>query len=276
MRYFCERTEQKRSAMKNISRNILVYTAATVLVVGALPGARAQTVDTRIGSLSFERGLPTEDTVTKLFDTLDFQRACQAYVWALPIVGIGTFQRAHYQTFGASDCDIVTYQTYRDKLGILTPNATTPYIVSFVNLERTGPVVIDLPAGANASGVCDFWQHAITDMGQVGPDKGAGGKYLIIGPGQTVPPDAEDYIVVRSTTNNIWPGFRALDPDPAKTQQWIDKVRIYPYAQREHPRKQKFLTPERLGFRRSPVGLRIGNCSRTLLTRNRCRSVTEL
>ena len=76
MRYFCERTEQKRSAMKNISRNILVYTAATVLVVGALPGARAQTVDTRIGSLSFERGLPTEDTVTKLFDTLDFQRAC--------------------------------------------------------------------------------------------------------------------------------------------------------------------------------------------------------
>ena len=243
MRYFCERTEQKRSAMKNISRNILVYTAATVLVVGALPGARAQTVDTRIGSLSFERGLPTEDTVTKLFDTLDFQRACQAYVWALPLVGIGTFQRAHYQTFGASDCDVVTYQTYRDKLGILTPNATTPYIVSFVNLARTGPVVIDLPTGPNASGVCDFWQHAVTDMGQVGPDKGAGGKYLIIGPGQTEPPDAEGYIVVHSTTNNIWPGFRALDPDPAKTQQWIDKVRIYPYTQREHPRKQKFLTP---------------------------------
>jgi hypothetical protein len=88
--------------MKNSLRNILGYFAATVVVVGTLAGAQAQTVHSRIGSLSFERGLPTEDTVTKLFDTLDFQRACQAYVWALPLVGIGTFQRAHYQTFGAA------------------------------------------------------------------------------------------------------------------------------------------------------------------------------
>ena len=170
--------------MKNSPRNILSYIAVTTLIVSTLAGAGAQTVDSPIGSLSFERGLPTEDTVTKLFDALDFQRACQAYVWALPLVGIGTFQQAHYQTFGASDGDIVTYQTYRDKLGILTPNATTPYIVSFVNLSRTGPVVVDLPAGPNASGVGDFWQHSVTDMGQTGPDKGAGGKYLIVGPGQ--------------------------------------------------------------------------------------------
>jgi hypothetical protein len=69
---------------------------------------------------------------------------------------MATFQRAHYQSFGGKDGDIVTYETYRDKLGILTPNATTPYVVSFVNLMRTGPVVIDLPAGPNASGVCQL------------------------------------------------------------------------------------------------------------------------
>jgi hypothetical protein len=46
--------------------------------------AQAQTVETRIGKLSFEQGLPTEDTVTELFDTFDFQRACEAYVWGLP------------------------------------------------------------------------------------------------------------------------------------------------------------------------------------------------
>jgi hypothetical protein len=206
-------------------------------------GGLGQTADTRIGSLSFERGLPTEDTVTKLFDALDFQRACQAYVWALPLVGIGSFQRAHYQAFDAGDGDIVTYQTYRDKLGILTPNATTPYIVSFVNLARTGPVVVDLPAGPNASGVCDFWQHSVTDMGQTGPDEGKGGKYLIVGPGQAEPPNTEGYIVVHSTTINVWPGFRALDPDPAKAQKWIEKVRLYPYSQRENPPQQKFLTP---------------------------------
>jgi len=74
--------------MKNSPRNILSYIAVTALVVGTMAGGRAQIADTRIGSLSFERGLPTEDAVTKLFDALDFQRACQAYVWALPIVGI--------------------------------------------------------------------------------------------------------------------------------------------------------------------------------------------
>src|SRR5260221_6642162 len=221
--------------MKNSPRNILSYIAVTTLIVSTLAGAGAQTVDSPIGSLSFERGLPTEDTVTKLFDALDFQRACQAYVWALPLVGIGTFQQAHYQTFGASDGDIVTYQTYRDKLGILTPNATTPYIVSFVNLSRTGPVVVDLPAGPNASGVGDFWQHSVTDMDQTGPDKGAGGKYLIVRPGQAEPPKPAGYIVVHPATINIWPGFRALDPEPTKAQQWIDKVAIYPYSQREHP-----------------------------------------
>jgi hypothetical protein len=80
-------------------------------------------------------------------------------------------------------------------------------------------------------------------MGQTGPDEGKGGKYLVIGPGQSEPADIAGYIVVRSTTTNIWPGFRALDPDPAKAQQWIDKVSLYPYSARANPPKQKFLTP---------------------------------
>jgi hypothetical protein len=69
--------------------------------------------------------------------------------------------------------------------------------------------------------------------------KGALDRYR--GGGKVGPPDAEGYIVVHSTTNNIWPGFRALDPDPAKAQQWIDKVCIYPYSQREHPPKQRLM-----------------------------------
>jgi hypothetical protein len=214
--------------------------------------AGTQTTSTRIGQLDFELGLPTERTVTKLFDEIDFQRACQAYLWSLPLVSMAAWQRANYDTFGARDCDIVGYRSFRDKLGILTPNATTPYIVSFANLAGTGPIVVDLPAGPNASGVADFWQRSVVEMGQTGQDKGAGGRYLVLGPGQATPPATQDYFTVHSATVNVWPAFRALDPDPVKAQEWIDNVRIYPYGDRERPREQKALTPAGRRWQQAP------------------------
>ena len=47
--------------------------------------------------------------------------------------------------FGAKSGDYVFYRDYVDKAGLLTANATTPYALSFINLEKTGPIVIDMP-----------------------------------------------------------------------------------------------------------------------------------
>ncbi len=33
-------------------------------------------------------GFPSQDAVTKVYDELDYQRACQAYLWALPFVSV--------------------------------------------------------------------------------------------------------------------------------------------------------------------------------------------
>jgi hypothetical protein len=46
-------------------------------------------VQTRIGQLDFTEGgfsggFPTGETVEKLFDEMDFQRATQAYIWSVP------------------------------------------------------------------------------------------------------------------------------------------------------------------------------------------------
>jgi hypothetical protein len=47
-------------------------------------------IETRIGTLSFTHdfanGYPTKETVEKLYDERDFQRACQVYLWSLPMV----------------------------------------------------------------------------------------------------------------------------------------------------------------------------------------------
>ena len=51
------------------------------------PGIKSpDKVKTRLGTLSFFDGFPDAATVEKLYDNLDFQRAVQAYLLALPPV----------------------------------------------------------------------------------------------------------------------------------------------------------------------------------------------
>ena len=64
---------------------ILAALAASAAVVSV---ARADTVSTRVGNLEFQGSYPTDATIEKLYDERDFQRATQAYIWALPIVGM--------------------------------------------------------------------------------------------------------------------------------------------------------------------------------------------
>jgi hypothetical protein len=226
-----------------------VRVAALVVGVAAVSwptGAQVapEPVETRIGPIPMEFGLPADAaTVRKLYDELDFQRATQAYIWALPLVSFAEWQRAARTAFGAGDTDMVIYETLRDKLGIITANATTPYIGGFPDLSATGPLVIDYPAGATAGGIGDFWQRPLTDMGETGPDQGRGGKYLVVGPGQP-PPAAEGHRVINSPTNNVFVAFRVLDPDPAKAKALLAGFRMYPLGSAGGPPATRFLRPE--------------------------------
>ncbi|MFC7053337.1 DUF1254 domain-containing protein [Hansschlegelia quercus] len=174
---------------------------------------------------------------------MDFQRAAQTYIWALPIVSFAQWQASAHEAFGAKDADVVIYETLKDRFGILTANATTPYIGGFPDLSKTGPLVIGYPAGATAGGIGDFWQRPVTDMGETGPDRGKGAKYLLLGPGQELPP-ADGYSVIRSPTNNVFVAFRVLDPDPEKAKKLIAAFQMYPYADRANPQPTRVLRPE--------------------------------
>jgi len=199
------------------------------------------TIDSRIGPLGFEGGYPAEESVAKLYDELDFQRAVQVYLWAVPLVSFAQWQEEHEKVFGQQDGDLVLTSSFRDKLGLLTANDTTPYVIGFLNLHRTGPLVIDYPKGQTAGGILDFWQRPVTDLGLTGPDKGEGGKYLVLAPGQEAPSDAVGYRVVRSPTNNIMHGLRVLATDPKVAEALMAGYQAYPYAQREKPRKTRVI-----------------------------------
>jgi hypothetical protein len=216
---------------------ILIAVAA---MVGIAPIGIADTLDTHIGKLEMSGSYPTDESIRKLYNERDFQRATQAYIWALPIVAMANWQKVHEEIFGAKSGDVVVYNDFVSKRGILTANATTPYVISFFNLAETGPVVIDMPQGSVAGFVNDMWQRPVVDMGQTGPDKGKGGKYLLIGPGQKVENTDGYYVVEPSTTNIFW-GFRALESDPAKVQQLLDSLKIYPLSNKDNPAKTRFV-----------------------------------
>lgn len=223
-------------------RHPLVAIAVSAALAGLLASgtASAQPIDTRIGKLQLENGYPSQAALKTLYDEMDFQRATQAYLWGLPAVGFHGLHLAHLNVFGAKDGEIVLYQTLKDKAGMLTPNLTTLYAMSFWNMAEKGPLVVDVPAGATAGGVLDIWQRPVTDMGQTGPDKGKGGKYLILPPGSKAV-QAPGYIVMRSPTNQVWFATRGLAADRAEAEATVRKHRLYAWADRAGPGVTKYI-----------------------------------
>jgi hypothetical protein len=200
----------------------------------AAPVVTAEEINTRIGTLSFTHdfanGYPTEATVAKLYDERDFQRATQLYLWALPMVSAGEIEHVFMQAPDAAYGDLIDAKFFPDLSRFLTANATTPYSYTWLNLAKSGPYVVELPAGPIAGFVDDLWQRPVTDLGLPGPDKGQGGKFLLLGPGQTAPAGTEGFIVVRSSTVNDFLILRLLSTDVQENQAMLKKVRLYPLS----------------------------------------------
>ncbi|MGD8659674.1 MAG: DUF1254 domain-containing protein [Desulfobacterales bacterium] len=211
---------------------------AYCVVIG---NASAETLKTPIGSLSFTHdfanGYPTDATVRKLYDARDFQRACQAYLWAIPIVSMAQWQYEHMVTLGAENGQIVFIESYKDRVGGLTYNATTPYVLPFIDLAD-GPWVAVLPEGEVRGSAHDMWQIAITQLTEPG-------KYLFVGPGQEVPKDAADegYKVAQSPTNSLLLGIRLMATERDERMKQLGQIEIYPYAERKNPRPRGYITP---------------------------------
>ena len=89
----------------------------------------------------------------------------------------------------------------------LTANTESIYFGSWLDLHE-GPVVVESPPNTLGM-VNDFFFRYVADMGNAGPDKGKGGKYLFL------PPDWEGevpdgYYTFRSPTHGnllFWRGF---------------------------------------------------------------------
>lgn len=164
-------------------------------------------------------------------------QAISAYEYALPIVGLERWHQGFLQE--AEHGDWLIYQDRDQKIPILTANTTTPYVLSFVDLSRDN-YYLEIPAGPIGGMIIDIYQAPQADLGVVGPDKGKGGKYLLVGPESEIPADHDADFVVRSTSNLNFIGSRIIGLTGDAYQQSLDAHRIYKVGGDRG--RQKFVT----------------------------------
>jgi hypothetical protein len=222
--------------------------AAVITGALTLPSAQAQTPDsvqTRAGTLSFERGYPTPETTQKVFDEMDYQRAVQAYLWAYPAVSFESIRIGTNRDLGADLNDLVIADNYADPKGVwLTANDTTIYALANVDLGKSGPVVVEIPPGAIVGILDDFWQRSISDVGLPGPDGAKGGKFLLLPPGYQGDIPQTGYHVLQGTMNNYNAMVRGIivndDKDGAVAN--VKRVKVYPLSESSNPKPNKFIS----------------------------------
>lgn len=204
-----------------------------------------QAVETSIGQLTFNDGMPSIETSQKIYDNLDTLRATEVFLNAIPMASIEALRIGHVSLGATMSNQVVVFDKLMDSNPLfLTGNTDTVYASAFLDLERDGPTVIEVPEGMGPTTVNDAFFRFVTDLGIVGPDKGKGGKYLIL------PPDyegevPEGYFVSQSTSYVNWfiaRGFLKDGKTDAAVKAYKDKLKIYSLAQINDQPKMTFIS----------------------------------
>jgi hypothetical protein len=198
-------------------------------------------IETRLGTLRFFDGLPDKETVQTVYENLDFQRGVQAFLAALPAASLSA-TRTGIRTFGPDNQTMLITESLMDSHTlILTANTETVYTIGWLDTHG-GPLVLEVPPHMLGF-IDDFWERYVGDIGNAGPDKGQGGKYLLLPPDYTgdVP---KGYFVLRSRTYGNLLGVRAFvvgGDVRAATDSVKGGLRIYPLAEAAAPPPMRFV-----------------------------------
>lgn len=201
-------------------------------ITGSIPPSvmTPDKVESRIGRLEFKDGMPSQETLDKVYDHLDFTHAFEAFMHAIQGVNTHAIHKGLIEA-GVKDNEVIIFSELVDaKSRILTANVDTIYTMGFLDLTNQ-PMVIETPPRLLGM-INDGWGRWVTDIGVSGPDRGMGGKYLILPPGYDGPlPEGGFFITRTETVYVLWAGRMFLENnDPSPAAECIRKyLKIYPY-----------------------------------------------
>jgi hypothetical protein len=201
-----------------------------------------ETLKTPSGNFEFKGGYPAGDSAQRLLDLRKLNQATEVYLTQLmPVSEIGL--REGLRAFGATKPNqVVIWENLMDpKTVLLTANTETVYALSHLDLKTDGPTVIEAPPKMLGF-LQDGLQRYVSDVGPLGPDKGKGGKFLVLPPGfeGDVP---EGYFVARSPTYSVTLGLRGFQVD-GKTDEAValmKQIKVYPLDKAASAAEMEFL-----------------------------------
>ena len=195
--------------------------------------ATPERLDTRLGTLEFVDGVPTGETAKLVYDHLDFVHARQRLsrrvrggVDVRDPEGLprgGRRRQPDHHLLGADGVGVGVLD--RERRHGLFPR------------HRRSDVGPDgrRDAAAALGVIDDMWWGWIVDFGLPGPDRGEGGRFLLVPPGYDGPLPDSGYHVGHSRTSLALMAGRSFltDDDPAPTVERIKStLKIYPYDAR--------------------------------------------
>jgi hypothetical protein len=188
-------------------------------------------LDTRLGALTFADGVPSDETAERVYDHLDFLHGVNVYLNSF--AGASTYAiRNGFHEVGVEDNSVLLFSELLGSESVfLTANADTVYFLGFIDLT-SGPMVVETPPMALGA-FDDMWWGWIIDFGLPGPDRGEGGRFLLVPHDDNGPlPDSGYHIGHSRTTRVLMAGRSFLtNDDPAPTVETIKRtMKIYPYV----------------------------------------------
>ncbi len=206
-------------------------------------------VDTAIGTLEFFDGVPTDATIATVYDNLDRMRGMDVFLDNIGAVSMYSVRKglADAGAEGANRIAIFA-QLMDSQTLVVTANTSTLYAYTYTDLAKDGPTVIEVPPGMLGF-LNDAWQRFVGNMGVTGPDKGKGGKYLVVPPGYAgdIP---DGYFLLKPSTNRNFLFLRgsiAKGLQPA-VENIESKLLVYPLKDEANPAETEFVNVSNQAF----------------------------
>ncbi|MGB3211131.1 MAG: DUF1254 domain-containing protein, partial [Desulforhopalus sp.] len=207
------------------------------------------TSETAIGKLEFFDGVPTEDTIDKVYANLDRMRGMQVFLDNIGAVSMYSVRKglADAGAEGANRIAIFA-QLMDSQTLVVTANTSTLYAYTYTDLAKDGPTVIEVPPGMLGF-LDDAWQRFVGNMGVTGPDKGKGGKYLVLPPDYTgdIP---DGYFLLKPPTNRNFMFLRGSIKNGLKpaVANITSNLKVYPLKDLATPAATEFVNMSNKAF----------------------------